>query len=91
LEGLGSSVLDAFIFKVPVVSTDVGGLHQLLQDGRGISCKKNSPELLASGIEQLFEDPEMIAGMTGKAFEYVKQFHGLEYITKQYVDLIEEL
>jgi glycosyltransferase involved in cell wall biosynthesis len=91
LEGLGSSVLDAFIYKVPVVSTDAGGLNELLQDGRGILCKKNSPELLASGIEQLLADPEMIAGMTGKAFEYVKQFHSMEYITKQYVDLIDEL
>jgi glycosyltransferase involved in cell wall biosynthesis len=91
LEGLGSSVLDAFIYKVPVVSTDAGGLHELLQDGRGILCKKNSPELLASGVEQLLVDPKMIADMTDKAFEYVKQFHSLEYITKQYVDLIDEL
>jgi glycosyltransferase involved in cell wall biosynthesis len=91
LEGLGSSVLDAFIYKVPVVSTDAGGLDELLRDGRGILCKKNSPELLASGVEELLEDPKMIAGITGKAFEYVTQFHSLEYITKQYVDLIEQL
>ncbi|HSZ86481.1 MAG TPA: glycosyltransferase family 4 protein [Puia sp.] len=91
LEGLGSSVLDAFMYKVPVVSTDAGGLHELLQDGRGILCKKNSPELLASGIEQLLANPEMIANATDKAFEYVKQFHSLEYITKQYANLIEEL
>jgi glycosyltransferase involved in cell wall biosynthesis len=91
LEGLGSSVLDAFIYKVPVVSTDAGGLHELLQDGRGILCKKNSPELLASGAEQLLTNPKMILDMTGKAVEYIKQFHSLEYITKQYVDLINEL
>jgi glycosyltransferase involved in cell wall biosynthesis len=91
LEGLGSSVLDAFIYKVPVVSTDAGGLHELLQNGRGILCKKNSPGSLASGVEQLLMDPKMIAGMTGKAFEYVEEFHSMKYITKQYVDLIEEL
>jgi glycosyltransferase involved in cell wall biosynthesis len=91
LEGLGSSVLDAFIYKVPVVSTNAGGLHELLQDERGILCEKNSPELLASGVEQLLTNPKMIMDMTGKAFEYVKQFHSLEYITEQYVDLINEL
>jgi glycosyltransferase involved in cell wall biosynthesis len=91
LEGLGSSVLDAFIYKVPVVSTDAGGLHELLQNGRGILCKKNAPELLAAGVEQLISNPKMITEMTNKAFEYVKQFHSMEYITKQYVDLIEEL
>jgi glycosyltransferase involved in cell wall biosynthesis len=91
LEGLGSSVLDAFIYKVPVVATDAGGLNELLQDGRGILCKKNSPELLASGVEQLLVNPKMIVDVTDKAFVYVKQFHSVEYITKQYIDLIEEI
>jgi len=33
-EGFGSSVIDAFLNKVPVVSTDAGGLKELVQ-GRG--------------------------------------------------------
>jgi len=91
MEGLGSSVLDAFIYKVPVVSTDAGGLPELLKDGRGILCKKNSPESLALGIEKLFTNPEMIAKITSDAFIYAKKFHSLEYITKQYTDLIESM
>jgi hypothetical protein len=39
----------------------------------------------------LLDDPQMVTDMTEKAFEYVNQFHSLEYITKQYIDLIEEL
>ncbi len=58
---------------------------------KGILCKKNSPELLASGVERLLVDPGIIANMTNKAFAYVKQFHSMEYITKQYVNIIEEL
>jgi len=91
MEGLGSSVLDAFIYKVPVVSTDAGGLPELLKDGRGILCKKNSPESLASGIEKLFSNPEMITKITSDAFVYAKQFHSLEYIPKQYTDLFDSL
>ncbi|HLY72297.1 MAG TPA: glycosyltransferase family 4 protein, partial [Puia sp.] len=91
LEGLGSSVLDAFMYKVPVVSTDAGGLHELLQGGRGILCRKNKPGSLAAGVEQLLTHPEMAGEMTGKAFAYVRQFHSLEYVTEQYVDLIEKL
>ena len=35
-EALGSSVLDAFLQRVPVVSTDAGGLKESLADGRGV-------------------------------------------------------
>ena len=38
-EGLGSSILDAFLYEVPVVSTDAGGLKDLVKEGRGIVCK----------------------------------------------------
>lgn len=34
-EGLGLPVLDAMCMKVPVVATDTGALHELLDDGRG--------------------------------------------------------
>jgi glycosyltransferase involved in cell wall biosynthesis len=91
MEGLGSSVLDAFVYKVPVVSTDAGGLAELVKDGRGVLCKKNSPELLASGIEEVFIKPELVSKMTSLAFDYVKQFHSIQYITNQYIDLIHGL
>jgi glycosyltransferase involved in cell wall biosynthesis len=34
-EGLGLPVLDAMCMKVPVIATDTGALHELLEDGRG--------------------------------------------------------
>ncbi|MEO8759913.1 MAG: glycosyltransferase, partial [Bacteroidia bacterium] len=36
-EGLGSSVLDAFLYKVPVVSTNAGGLQEVVE-GNGLVC-----------------------------------------------------
>lgn len=91
MEGLGSSVLNAFLYKVPVVSTDAGGLKELVQDGRGILCKKNSPELLAAGIEDLINNPELSSKTTTNAFNYVKQFHSIQYITGQYIEQINSL
>ena len=35
-EGLGMPVLEAMACKIPVVATDTGALHELLQDGRGL-------------------------------------------------------
>ncbi|MEO6838091.1 MAG: glycosyltransferase [Ginsengibacter sp.] len=91
MEGLGSSVLDAFLYKVPVASTDAGGLKELVEDGRGILCKKNSPKLLAAGIEELLYNPELSSKITTNAFQYVKHFHSIEYITNQYMELINSL
>jgi glycosyltransferase involved in cell wall biosynthesis len=90
-EGLGSSVLDAFLYKVPVVSTDAGGLAGLVQDGRGILCGMNDPRQLAAGIEKMLDNPSLRADMTEKAFAYAKQYHSMEYITGQYLEQIKTL
>ena len=91
MEGLGSSVLNAFLYKVPVVSTDAGGLKELVGDGRGILCKKNSPGLLAAAIEDLINYPKLRSQITTNAFDYVNQFHSINYITGQYIDQLNSL
>jgi glycosyltransferase involved in cell wall biosynthesis len=88
MEGLGSSVLDAFIYKVPVVSTDAGGLADLVKNGRGILCKKDSPGMIASGIGKELLNPKLREKMVSKAFTYVKRFHSMEHITNQYLELL---
>lgn len=88
-EGLGSSVLDAFLYKAPVVSTNAGGLADLVQEGRGISCDIHAPDQLAAGIERLMNDPVLRTDMTEKAFIYAKAFHSMEYITRQYMEQLD--
>lgn len=87
-EGLGSSVLDAFLYKVPVVSTDAGGLADLIADGRGILCRKHAPQMIADGIDLVLKQQELDAGMTERAYNYVIQYHSISYITQQYLALL---
>lgn len=87
-EGLGSSVLDAFLYKVPVVSTDAGGLADLLADGRGIMCRKKSPAKLAEGIDLLLKQPELATEVTTHAYNYVTQRHSIAHVTEEYVTLL---
>ncbi len=54
-EGLGSSVLDAFFYGVPVVSSDSGGLKEVVS-GHGILCRYDDVDCFVSGILKLFED-----------------------------------
>ncbi|MGZ3809616.1 MAG: glycosyltransferase family 4 protein [Bacteriovorax sp.] len=87
-EGLGSSVLDAFLYTVPVVATDAGGLAELLQDGRGILCRKKKPTMLADAIDVALQQPELCSKITETALTYVQKEHSLEAITDRYLKLL---
>ena len=87
-EGLGSSVLDAFIYRIPVVSTNAGGLKDLVQEGRGLMCERRSPKAIATGIDSLLNDPAKAAAMAAKAYDYVLREHEMKYISGKYLALV---
>lgn len=89
-EGLGSSVLDAFIHKVPVVSTDAGGLKELVT-GRGLVVPKESPQLLAEAMNQLLEPSQMRSEFLKSAFETVSTTYSKKETTRSYLNLFGEL
>ena len=88
-EGLGSSVLDAFLYDVPVASTNAGGLKDLLKDDRGEVCEIHSPEKLATCINAILDNTDRTKLMVKNAKTYVEQFHSMEYITNQYLALLK--
>ena len=89
-EGLGSSVLDAFRYRVPVVSTDAGGLKDLVS-GRGLICPVGDPVCLARSMARVLRSPEAFQDMTSKARAYVVREHSLEEMTRRYIRLYREV
>ena len=58
-EGLPVAVMEALVLGIPVVSTDVGGIGEIVTDGReGLLVPVGSPELLARALLDLADDPE---------------------------------
>jgi glycosyltransferase involved in cell wall biosynthesis len=90
-EGLGSSVLDAFMYKVPVVSTTAGGLSDLVNEGRAISCDVKRPDMLATGMDMLLNRKELREGMMEKAYAFAKHEHSQEHITAEYLQLLRDM
>ncbi len=89
-EGLGSSVLDAFIYKVPVASTDAGGLRDIVP-GHGLVSPVKDHRALAENIHKLLDDRSFRAQLTEAAFRYVNENHSVEKIAGQYTSLFKRV
>ena len=90
-EGLGSSVLDAFMYRVPVVATVAGGLADLITADRALPCPVHDPEALAAGADFLLTNPATAMALTENAAIYVQQYHSAESVTRQYLELTGRL
>jgi glycosyltransferase involved in cell wall biosynthesis len=62
MEGLGTSLLDAMAFGVPVVATAAGGIPEAVIDGiTGRLVPPRDPDALAAGLVEALEDPSLRA------------------------------
>ena len=89
-EGLGSTVLEAFRYKIPVAATDAGGLAEIVP-GHGLSSAVGAPEELAENMHRLHEEPAMAASLADKGHEYVMAEHSIEKMTASYIEIFESL
>ncbi|MFY0255062.1 glycosyltransferase [Chitinophaga sp. 30R24] len=87
-EGLGSSVLDAFIYRVPVAATNAGGLKDLLEEGRGLMCAVKDSKTLALQLDILLSHPQETAQMVERAYKFAITKHNITFITQQYLQLL---
>jgi glycosyltransferase involved in cell wall biosynthesis len=60
LEGQPLGVVEAMAYGCPIVTTAVGGIPELIQDGvNGLLCPPRDPDCLAEKIKTLVEDPAL--------------------------------
>jgi glycosyltransferase involved in cell wall biosynthesis len=73
-EGLGSAVLAAMALEIPVVATRVGGVPDLLGQGRGMLVTPANPAEFASAVGRVLAQPELRVTMTRAARVEVQRF-----------------
>jgi glycosyltransferase involved in cell wall biosynthesis len=74
-EGLGSSLLDAFALKTTVVSTNSGGMKELvLHEKTGLISGVKEVALLTEHIQRLITDESLRSKLSANAFEFVQNF-----------------
>jgi len=68
-EGIPQVIFESFYHKTPVISTDVGGIPEIIEDGvNGFLTPKHSPQLLSDKIIFLFENIELINQFTSISY-----------------------
>ena len=67
-EGMGSVLLDALAFGVPVAATTAGGIPEVIVDGEsGLLVPPRNPDALGDAIARLLTDPALSARLRGNA------------------------
>ena len=83
-EGLGTSLLDAFASKVPVVATNVGGIPEIVKDRvNGILVPPGNPGALAGAIISLLKSRDLGGRMAEEGFRLVKEKFSVERMVEE--------
>lgn len=87
IENSPNSVGEAMLLGVPVVASDVGGVHNLLRDGKdGILYQKNKMKQMQDAIFSIFENDKLAMYLSTNARIHAMETHNPE---KNYLRLLE--
>ena len=86
-EALGSVLLDAMQFGLPIVASDVGGIPELVEDGaNGRLVEPENANQLFAAIEGLLSNPAEMASVAARNIEKSRS-----YSASQMADAYETL
>jgi phosphatidyl-myo-inositol dimannoside synthase len=72
------SVLEALSFGKPVVTTDVGGLSELVTHNRGVLVKPADPKGLVNAICELMKSPKTRCALATQGLKFASSLAGFE-------------
>jgi len=87
-EGLPVSILEAMAAGVPIVASNVSGIKELISTGKtGVLFPSNDDGMLAKALEKLIKNLHLRFTLSKKAFEFVRQEHGIDHWINRYEQL----
>lgn len=91
-ESLPNVILESMAAGVPVVATKVGGIPELVEDGRsGLLVPAKDDQQMADAIVRLIGDPSLREALARRAKEYaIAHFHW-DNVSEQYEELYSNL
>ncbi|MGC9329852.1 MAG: glycosyltransferase family 4 protein, partial [Candidatus Hinthialibacter sp.] len=90
-EGLPVVIIEALASGVPVLATRVGGVPELIEDGKtGYIVEPYNVESIAEGLSKAIADPEKTRAMGGLAQQETLQHYSIQRLVKDIEDLYEQ-
>ncbi|MBI1870453.1 MAG: glycosyltransferase family 4 protein [Chlamydiae bacterium] len=91
-EGLSLSILEAQAAGVPVVASNVGGISEVVVDGKtGILVPPQDSQALERTLNKMLEDPALARHMGSQGREHVSQKFNLDRMTDKVIALYEKV
>ena len=82
-------LLEAMQWRLPLVSSDEGGIPDIVQDGvNGFVCPRQDVDSLANALEQLITNPTLRHQMGEAGYQRYKELYTLEAFEKRFVELL---
>jgi glycosyltransferase involved in cell wall biosynthesis len=83
---LGTVLLEAISYCVPVVGSNVGGIPDIIIDGEtGVLVPQKNPDAIAQAIEKIVNNPDMSEKLTKNALNHLEQNFSWEMITNKFI------
>ena len=74
-EGLGSALIEAMAYGLPLVGTDAGGIKEIIKDGvNGFIVPKKDPVKLSQAIMRIITDESLYEEFSRKSLELAKGY-----------------
>lgn len=90
-EGAPLFALECMAHTTPLVSTDVGGIAELLRDGHGVlTVPRRDPSALAGALTALLRDPERRAAQARAAAAFLPKYE-IDNVVGEFSELYDRL
>ena len=78
IDGVPTYIIEAALAKLPIITTNVGSISDLIDETTGVIIPENDPETLAKEIERLLNNPELRHSLGLRAHEKAEGLFNLE-------------
>lgn len=85
------SILEAMALRKLVISTNIDGIPELLDQKRGLLVNCNDPQSLAKALYVAYTDPQMRTQIEENAREYMINYPSWEQITSDVISILDKL